>query len=160
MTALSEYLQSRVQKAFFHGQTLELPSNISIALTTDLAEDSQDGSSIPEVPESISRSGVIDGVSGVYDYETGYSRLDICIPQINGTDHWAYTEGGNISNVKQLVFDTCREAWGTVSGIAVLDSDVHGSGNLLFHGELEEPRRVLKGDAPKFDATVLEICLS
>ena len=160
MTALSEYLQSRVQKAFFHGETLELPSNISIALTTDLAEDNQDGSSIPEVPESISRSGIVDNVSGVYEYETGYARLNICIPQINGEDHWGYTEGGSMSNIKQLVFDTCREAWGNVSGIAILDSPTHGSGNLLFHGELEEPRRVLRGDAPKFDATVLEICLN
>jgi len=152
MTALSEYLQSRVQKAFFHGETLTLPSNISIALTSDPAEDHQDGSSIPEIPQSVTVSGT--------DYDTGYKRINVCTPQINGSDNWSYVGSGNMQNIKQLVFDVCKENWGAVSGIAILDSPTYGSGNLLFHGTLEYPRTVLKGDAPKFDATVLQICLS
>ncbi len=160
MTALSEYLQSRVQKAFFHGETFALPSNISIALTSDPAQDHQTGATIPEIPLTISRSGVQDGVSGVYSYSTGYSRINVCTPQINGNQNWSYVGSGIMQNIKQIVFGVCREDWGLVSGIAILDSPTHGSGNLLFHGTLEKPRDVLVGDSPKFDATVLQICLS
>lgn len=159
MTALSEYLQSRVQKAIFHGETLTLPSNISIGLTSNPATDSQNGTTIPEIPHTITRSGVNEaGVSGLYQYPTGYSRLNISTPA-NRTQRWQYAGSGVMRNVNQVVFGTCIEDWGSVSGIVILDSSIHGSGNLLFHGTLEKPRVVLQGDAPKFDAHVLQICL-
>ena len=159
MNALSEYLRSRISKAIFHGETLELPTNISIALTTDVAEADQDGSTIPEVPTSISRSGVNEvGESGVYDYETGYSRVNVAIPQHNGTNKWSYQDGeGVIHNLHNLVFSTCLESWGMVSGVAILDNENVNTGNLLFYGELEFPRNVLEGDAVKFDAEKFEV---
>jgi hypothetical protein len=159
MSALSEYLQSRVQKAIFHGEPLTIPTNISIGLTSAPAQDNQDGATIPEIPETVTRSGVKEGVSGEYEYPTGYSRVSIGRPSVNGSGKWEYVAGGQIKNINQIVFNTCLEDWGSVSGIVVLDSSAHGSGNLLFHGTLEKPRVVLQGDAPKYDANVLQIYL-
>lgn len=151
MTALSEYLQSRVQKAIFHGQALTLPTNISIGLTSSPATDSQTGATIPEIASTVTISGV--------QVSTGYARINVCTPVANGNQSWLYQTSGTMSNINQLVFPTCREDWGPVSGIVVLDSSMYGSGNLLFHGTLDKPRVVLEGDAPKFDAGVLQVCL-
>ena len=157
---LSEYLQSRFQKAIFHGESLELPSNISIALTSDLPEDSDDGETMPEIPETIMRSGVNEtGQSGLYEYNTGYARVSVATPAIDGSQNWKYVGSGTIENVRQVVFDTCREHWGVVSGVAIMDTSNYGEGNILYYGQLEYPRHAREGDAIKFDANELDICL-
>ncbi len=70
-----------------------------------------------------------------------------------------YEGNGFIKNSSQIVFNTALTDWGWVSGVAILDSSVRGSGNLLMYSKLENPRYVYTGDNIKFDVNSLEISL-
>jgi len=71
---------------------------------------------------------------------------------------YTYYEGnGFIRNSTQLIFNTAFTDWGWVSGVAVVDTSNHGSGNLLMYAQLENPRYVYTGDNIKFDSNSLEI---
>ena len=146
MAAFSEYLQSGILNFYFNGEALTVPTNISVALTSGVCQDHQDGSTIPEIPSGINGSG------------TGYSRVSVNNPQTM-PGYWEYQGSGLISNSGNIVFNTCIVDWGTVSGIALLDSPIIGSGKLLFHGALTHPRDVYTGDSVKYDPYALDICL-
>lgn len=70
-----------------------------------------------------------------------------------------YDGNGFIKNSSQIVFDTALTDWGWVSGIAILDTANHASGNLLMYAKLENPRYIYTGDNIKFDINSLEISL-
>jgi len=70
-----------------------------------------------------------------------------------------YEGNGFIKNTSQIVFNAANTDWGWVSGVAVVDSDVYGSGNMLMYSALTNPRYVYTGDNIKFDVLSLEICL-
>lgn len=71
-----------------------------------------------------------------------------------------YTGNGFIKNKVELNFPSAATDWGWVSGVAILDSSDHGSGNLLMYAELNNPRYVYAGDTIKFDVNALEINLN
>ena len=71
----------------------------------------------------------------------------------------AYEGNGFIKNASDIVFNTALTDWGWVSGVAILDSSDHGSGNLLMYAQLQNPRNVYIGDSIKFNANSLEISL-
>lgn len=70
-----------------------------------------------------------------------------------------YEGNGFIKNATQLVFDTALTDWGWVSGVAVVDTSVYASGNVLMYSQLSNPRYVYAGDNIKFDLNSLEISL-
>ena len=148
MAALSDYLESGLLNYVFRGGTFAKPSNISLALTSGVPQDSNTGATIPEIPSGINGSG------------TGYARIDLGAPADN---KWTYTEArflagsGEIKNSGQLIFNTALLDWGWVSGIAIMDHSGHGSGNLLMHSQLDTPRLIYTGDNAKFDTETLEI---
>lgn len=71
----------------------------------------------------------------------------------------SYDGNGFIKNKNDVVFNTALTDWGWVSGIAILDSELHGSGNLLMYSQLQNPRFVYTGDSIKFNSNSLEISL-
>tara|TARA_B100000085_G_scaffold276036_1_gene294648 strand:- start:473 stop:1156 length:684 start_codon:yes stop_codon:yes gene_type:complete len=76
MAALSDYLESGVLNHIFRGSDFPKPSAIAIALTSDVAKDSQNGSNIPELPTT---NGSIS---------TGYARIDLGSPATSGNSFW------------------------------------------------------------------------
>lgn len=70
-----------------------------------------------------------------------------------------YEGNGFIKNKLDLVFNTAFTDWGWVSGVAIVDSAMHGSGNLLMYAQLQNPRNVFIGDSIKFNSNSLEISL-
>ena len=70
-----------------------------------------------------------------------------------------YDGNGFIKNKTQITFNTANSDWGWVSGIAVVDNDGYGEGNMLMYSKLTNPRYVYKGDTIKFDSQSLEISL-
>jgi hypothetical protein len=70
-----------------------------------------------------------------------------------------YEGNGFIRNKNQMVFNSAFTEWGWVSGIAILDHETVGSGNLLMYAKLTNPRYVYLGDNIRFDANSLEISL-
>lgn len=226
MAALSDYLESQLLNHIFRNTTFNKPSNISIALTSGVPSDNQNGSTIPELP-----SGIQKGANFV---STNYQRINLGAPSGVGSDVWnavgvdnttpytilstevnhsgyfyplyltlaaaqaadqnnvaetytfsntfpgitfyspigidvsggtanpgyeLYEGNGFIKNSNQLLFNTALEDWGWVSGVAILDTSVYGSGNLLMYAKLNNPRFIYTGDNVKFDSNSLEISL-
>ena len=229
MAALSDYLESGILTHIFRTQEFPKPSNISIALTSDVPKDNDDGATISEIPTS--------QLLGSTAVSTNYTRKSLGNPAENGNIKWSntgrdditsfavftedvessgyfyplylseatatnrdenavnnarsateftfsefpgvsffgpsslvtsgesnpgyalYEGNGFIKNAEQIVFDTALTDWGWVSGVAVLDSEVHQSGNLLLYAELNNPRYVFAGDSIKFDTNALEISI-
>lgn len=227
MAALSDYLEGKLLNHIFRINSFDKPANISIALTSGIPIDTDDGSTIPEIP-----SGVLKGATFV---PTNYTRVSLGDPSSDGNTTWnsvgiddttayqvyseevghsgyfyplylneltaknqdinelsteytfnntfpgvtfhapfsvqvsggatdpGYTEyagNGFIKNAAQVLFNTALTDWGWVSGIAILDSNIHGQGNLLMYSALQNPRIIYTGDSIKFDANSLEINLS
>ncbi len=152
MAALSDYLESGLLNHVFRGQTFPKP-RICIALCSGVPKDSDTGSTIMEIP-----SGTSD-----YTFSTNYRRLDLGESTNQGDLYWKHDPddiaagSGSISNSGQLVFSTALQDWGWVSGIAIVDHPTHGSGNMLMHAQLDNPRIIYTGDNVKFDFGTLEI---
>jgi len=150
-TALSDYLESGLLHHVFMGTSFPKPAEISIALCSGVPVDSDTGETIPELPSEINGSG------------TGYSRISLGDPATNGDTSWIYSQqdhdfgSGIIKNSGTILFETALLDWGFVSGIAITDDSQYGSGNLLMHSQLNNPRIIYKGDAVKFDVTNLQI---
>lgn len=70
-----------------------------------------------------------------------------------------YEGNGFIKNARQLIFNTALTDWGWVSGVAIVDDERYGSGNILMFSELSNPRYVYTGDNIRFDINSLEISL-
>ena len=151
MTAISDYLESGLLNHLFRGETFNKPSGIALALTTTVPDDSDTGSSISEVPSGINGSG------------TGYFRYNLSNPATSGNTVWDHLAAdiaagsGVIKNGQQIVFGTALVDWGWVSGIAVLDTDTYGSGNMLLSSQLDQPRVVYMGDGLKYNTGNLQI---
>ena len=151
MTALSDYLESGLLHHVSRGQEFPKFSGVAVALCSGVPAESDDGSTIPELPSGINGSG------------TGYSRYNLGDPVDSGNYFWEYNiddhnaGSGLIKNDVTLLFDTALLDWGWVSGIAIVDSGDYGVGNLLMYAELNNPRIIYQGDSVKFDSSTLQI---
>lgn len=81
MAALSDYLESGILNHIFKSQTFTKPSEIAIALTGGVAKDSDNGSTIPELP-----SGFLDGNNT--HLPTNYTRAKLHSPATSGDAIW------------------------------------------------------------------------
>jgi hypothetical protein len=153
MAALSDYLESGILNNIFRGVSFTPPSKIAIALTKSVPIQSNNGFTINEVSAT--------GVSGV---NTGYARVLIS-NNTNNSQKWSYSpdnhtnESGVIINANNIVFNTALKDWGTISGVAILDSELRGSGNMLFYSSLDPARVVYEGDTVKFNTNELKIMI-
>ena len=80
MAALSDYLESGLLNHIFRGQTFTKPTTIAIALTSGVPLDSDNGSTIPELP-----SGIAKGINFV---TTNYQRINLGSPSSLGNTRW------------------------------------------------------------------------
>ena len=167
MAALSDYLESGLLTHVFRGGTFPKPENIAIALTSGTPLDSNTGKGIvfggtlPEIASGINYNGeptLSSPASG-----TGYNRVGIGSPSSEGDAKWSHTVNdiatgsGFIRNSGNIIFNTALTDWGWVSGVAIVDNSTVGSGNLLMHAQLSNPRVIYTGDNVKFDVGTLEI---
>ena len=150
MASMSDYLESGVITHLFGAGSFPKPSNISIALLSSLADEGDTGSTINEVASG-------DNVTA-----NGYERYSLGDPDSDGDTHWENplylgSGSGTTQNKLQYVFPTALEDWGTVSGIALVDSSSHLSGNLLMYAALDRARNVYIGDNFKFNVGSIDI---
>lgn len=156
MAALSDYLESGLLHHVFRGETFPKPYNVSVALCSGVPVDANTGEDLPELP------------SGYDKGDTGYRRLSLGKPSSIGNAKWTYSNddhavgSGVIKNTASLIFDEGDGSaalidWGWVSGIAICDDAVVGSGNVLMHAQLTNPRIIYQGDTVKFDVETLQV---
>ena len=167
MAALSDYLESGLLNHVFRGETFPKPTNVSVALTSGAPLDSNTGQGIvyggplPELASGIDYNG--NPTLGSVSSGTNYARVNLQNPADYGSTYWSHTASdleagiGFIRNSGNIVFNTALTDWGWVSGVALVDHDVLGSGNLLMHAQLSNPRVIYTGDDVKFDIGTLEI---
>lgn len=142
MAAFSNYLETQIISHIFRDGTYAKPSVLAIALLTTAAGASDTG--------AFGNPGVEVANAG------GYARQAIN-PSNN---NWAAPVGGTTSNSASIVFPTATGTWGTVIGVAIVDSTSYGSGNLLFYGSLSVSKTVTSGDTFKFNIGDLSISLT
>lgn len=222
MAALSDYLESGLLSHLFRNTAFARPETIAIALTSGVPVDSDDGSSIPEIPsgakgyarinlgnpstdgddiwnnvgvdttttfevysEEVDHSGYFyplfldetsaqnvennDGsLARVITFSNTFPGVTFYAPADNdvftsgsqaSAGYVSYEGNGFIKNKNEILFSTALSDWGWVSGVAIVDSAMYGSGNLLMYAELQNPRFVYIGDSIKFDSNSLEISL-
>lgn len=118
-----------------------------------LLEASGQAASASNVAVTVTFSNTFPGVTFYSPTETYTS---------GSTTNGGYTEyegNGFIKNKQDLVFNTALTDWGWVSGVAIVDHSMHGSGNVLMYAQLQNPRNVYIGDSIKFNSNSLEISL-
>lgn len=67
---------------------------------------------------------------------------------------------GIMSNSAEVAFPQATASWGTITHIAVVDSNTYGGGNFLFHGALTASKVVDTNDTFKIAIGDLDITLS
>lgn len=149
----SDYAQSGLLNHLLRGATFSKPSNVSIALTSNVPISSDTGFTMPELPTSVGGSG------------TGYARVSLGNPSNSGNSMWSqYTPQANgsgyVENSLTISFGTALTDWGYVSGFAILDNSNTSSGNVLFFDKLQNPRIIYAGDSPTFNPSNLDIILN
>ena len=80
MAAISDYLETQILNHIFRESNFSKPTNVSIALTSDVAKDNQSGATIPEIPASVS--------VGESSFLTNYNRQSLANPSEVGNTRW------------------------------------------------------------------------
>jgi hypothetical protein len=144
MAAFSDYLKVSVLDHLFRDTAMAQPTNISVALVTSATLDADTGATFNEVPLLIDSEA------------TGYARVSMGSPS---DDDWTFSGEtiGTLLNTNQVAFNAALVDWGAISGVAILDSNTHGAGNILMHATLENARLIYMGDKVRFDSESLEI---
>ncbi len=145
---MSDWLESGVLNFLFRSNTnsFSSPGNISIALCSGVPQDHHTGANLPEI---------FSGVNGV---SNGYTRYNLGSP-LNAT--WnEVNSSGFIHNLSDVSFPACaNNAWGVVSGVAIVNHSGFLKGQVLFHGTLAEARSIGTGDVFKINTGDLDINL-
>jgi hypothetical protein len=146
MAQMSNYLESGLLNYLFRSNTnnWSKPLTVAVALCTNVPAETQHGGTIPELANS----------NNYERYNLGAPANSIFteITQAHGT-----LSSGLIDNAGTITFGPASADWGYVSGIAILDSGVHGAGNLLMYGALANPRDVKMNDTLTISAGALDI---
>jgi len=138
MSALSDHLEEKLLDHLFQNTALSAPATY-VALFTDDPTDAGTGTE----------------VSG-----GAYARK-LVNPEGGGSPAWNATAadapGYLVDNEHDIVFPTATASWGTVTHFAIFDALT--SGNLLWHGALDDSKAVGNGDTFKFEAGDLNLRL-
>lgn len=104
-----------------------------------------------------------EGDLAVLDGELEAGTLDKEVPTAGGTLYTrtaaglGVASGGASSNGADITFPTAGADWGTVTHVALMDSDVEGSGNVFMWSRLDAFKTVSNGDTFKIGATDLSV---
>jgi len=141
--AMSNYLEEQLINHLFRTNTFPKPTTLGIALLTVAAVDTD--------------TGALAGKEVANSF--GYARQTLN-PLDGNWKNPANPTQGETDNVTAVTFGPANGGnWGTVVGVAICDSSVHGGGNLLFYGLLSTSKVVNDGDTFKFNIGDLNIQL-
>lgn len=136
MSAMSDYLEAALLDHVFNADTLTAP-DVWIALHT-------------ADPTDVGSGTEVSGGS--------YARARV-YPNAGGTPEFAQAVtdgiGKMVTNADDVTFPTATASWGTVTHVALWDAVT--SGNLLYHGALDDQQVVGIGGVFKIEANLLEL---
>lgn len=134
MPSLSSYSQSGIINSILRNGSFPKPATLALALCSSVPTFTQNGATIPELPNA-----------------GGYARYTIGVPAdihfvISGTAN----NGTVANNTSGIQFPQCASTWGWVSGVGLLDSSTYGAGALLGYAQLPVPKYVTSSDYVNF----------
>ena len=126
---MSDYLERQLASHIFGSGTYTKPPALAVALTSNVAVDSDTGSL--SVGAEIANSNA-------------YARQAVVQGFLNfkdpiGTD-------GIETNMTTITFPKATGNWGWCSGVCILDSATYGAGNLLCYAALTTPKLISTND--------------
>lgn len=127
MSALSSYLENRINDHVLGNVAFTAPSTVFFALFTSAPTETGGGT-------EVSTSG------------SAYARVGVT----NNATNFPASVNGTKTNATNITFPTATANWGTVTAFGVFDS-VTG-GNLLYFGNLQTSRSIVSGDTARFAA--------
>lgn len=138
MAALSDFIEAQLINHIFRGSTYPKPNMLAIALCGSPALDSDSGNFGGTV-------GQLTGHTGRELFKTGdYRRYEVGPPaDIHFTAPGA---DGITDNASGFTWPQATSNWGWISGIAIVDSTLYGSGSVLMHGALTTAKQIASGD--------------
>lgn len=124
MSASSDYLENKILDHVLRYGTAPFtgPSTVYVALFNNTSGNAATNLEAGTLTDEVSTSG------------TAYARQSVT---------FAASSGGTIASNATVTFPTATgSGFGTVTHLALMDSDVEGSGNVLFYGALATAKTV------------------
>ena len=147
MSAASNYTEDRTLDFWLkaNSQSSTAPATVYVGLFT--SDDSTGGTS-----DNL-EAGVL--TNEVSTSGTAYVRQAVTFGTISN---------GSVSNSGNITFPTATSNWGTITHVAVMDtdstSDSAGAGNVLFYGALDTAREILTDDTFQITTGNLTVTLA
>jgi hypothetical protein len=82
---------------------------------------------------------------------TAYSRKAVT---------FAAASSGSSATNATVTFDTATANWGTITHVAIMDSDTEGAGNVLFYGAVTTSKTIETGDTFQVSSGNLTVALA
>lgn len=141
-SAASDYLEDKILDYIFDNDSFTVPTTY-LALFTNVGEGAGTGSNL----EAGTLTDEVDyAAAGV-----GYDRQAIAFDAASA---------GVTQNTATVTFDPATGSWGSVTHIAIMDSDTTGAGNVLFWGEVTTAKTIDTADQFQVSAGNLTISIS
>jgi hypothetical protein len=147
MSAASNYIEDRVLDFWLKNNSASssAPAKVYAALFT--SADSTGGTA-----ENLEAGTISNECVG-----GAYARQEVTFGTISN---------GSVANSGNITFPTATGNWGTITHIAVMDSDIAGvgdsagQGNVLFYGALTTAREILQDDTFQITTSNLTVTLA
>jgi hypothetical protein len=138
MSAASNYLENKLLDHVLTATSFTQPSRY-LALFTNTSGSAATNLEAGTLTDEVSTSG------------TAYARQAIT---------FAAASGGSSSSNATVTFPTATANFGTITHVAIMDSDVEGSGNVLFYGAVTTAKTIETGDTFQVSSGNLTISLA
>lgn len=141
---IANYLETRLLEHSINKTAFTAPAAVGLALFT----------TTPDVDTGA-------GGTEVTTAGSAYARINVLTANAGGHVFGAASSGNpsTITNAADITFPTATASWGTVVGVAILDSTTVGAGNYLWIGALAASKAVGSGDVFKILAGQLTLSL-
>lgn len=139
MTAASNWLENKVLDHCLTATTFTAPTTRYLALFNNTSGSASTNLEAGTLTDEVSTSG------------TAYARKAVT---------FAAASGGTSATNATVTFDAATASWGSVTHVAVMDSDVEGAGNVLFWGAVTTSKTIDTGDTFQVTSGNLTISLA
>lgn len=129
MSAMSDYLESKILNAVFRNTPYISPTNVYLALFKTAPSDASVGQEIDKAD---------------------YSRKVISFSTPENIEGVM-----TIKNDSPVMFDAASTNWGTITHVAIMDAET--AGNMLYYGNLSQPKEINIGDVLVFLVNDIQI---
>ena len=138
MSAASNYLENKLLDHVLTATSFTQPSRF-LALFTNTSGNAAANLEAGTLTDEVSTSG------------TAYARQSITFNAASS---------GSSSSSATVTFPTATANFGTITHVAIMDSDVEGSGNVLFYGAVTTAKTIETGDTFQVSSGNLTISLA